>query len=145
MTVNRIQFQAGLFLPVLLAKLGTDKQCADALRTSRWPQGFSCSDCGNTNYRLLKAEKRKNFRCRCCGLRTSRIAGALFQCIHLPLSICFLEIYLISQAKIGLLALDLKRQLGVSYPTVWLNSTEADAGDGRMRCQVHAMWQYQGG
>jgi hypothetical protein len=31
-----------------------------------------------------------------------------------------LAIYLVSQAKTGLSALDLKRQLGVSYPTAWL-------------------------
>jgi len=109
MTMNRIQFQVGLFLPVLLAKLGTDKQCADALRTSRWPQGF-----------LLKAGKYKNFQCKCCGLQTSLIAGTLFQRTHLSLSIRFLAIYLTSQARTGLSALDLKRQLGVSCPTAWL-------------------------
>ena len=32
----------------------------------------------------------------------------------------FFAIYLVSQAKTGLSALDLKRQLGVSYPTAWL-------------------------
>ena len=43
-------------------------------------------------------------------------------CRHLvpKLSIWFLAIYLLSQAKTGLSALDLKRQLGVSYPTAWL-------------------------
>jgi hypothetical protein len=38
----------------------------------------------------------------------------------LPLTTWFLAIYLISQAKTGLSALALKRQLGVSYPTAWL-------------------------
>jgi hypothetical protein len=38
----------------------------------------------------------------------------------LPLTTCFLAIYLISQAKTGLSALALKRQWGVSYPTAWL-------------------------
>ena len=37
---------------------------------------------------------------------------------HLVFS--YLAIYLISQAKTGLSALDLKRQLGVSYPPAWL-------------------------
>jgi len=53
-------------------------------------------------------------------LQTSLIAGTLFQSTHLALSIWFLAIYLVSQAKTGLLALDLKRQLGVRYPTAWL-------------------------
>ena len=53
-------------------------------------------------------------------MQTSLIAGTLFQSTHLALSIWFLAIYLVSQAKTGLSALDLKRQLGVSYPTAWL-------------------------
>ena len=37
----------------------------------------------------------------------------------LPLTTWFLAVYLISQAKTGLSALALMRQLGVSYPTTW--------------------------
>jgi len=109
-----------LSLPAFLAKFGTDEQCADALEASRWPQGFSCPGCGNTNYYLLRTGKYKNFQCRCCRLQTSLIAGTLFQSTHLSLSIWFLAIYLISQTRTSLSALDLKRQLGVSYPTAWL-------------------------
>ena len=120
MAMNRIQFQAGLSLPAFLAQFGTDEQCADALEAFRWPQGFSCPGCGTANYYLLTAGKHKNFQCKCCRLQTSLIAGTLFQSTHLALSIWFLAIYLISQAKTGLSALDLKRQLGVSYPTARL-------------------------
>lgn len=38
----------------------------------------------------------------------------------LPLTKWLLAIYLISQAKTGLSALAMKRQLGVSCPTAWL-------------------------
>jgi hypothetical protein len=38
----------------------------------------------------------------------------------LHLTTRFLAIYLISQATTGLSALEMKRQLGVSYPTAWL-------------------------
>ena len=38
----------------------------------------------------------------------------------LPLTVWFLAIYLISQAKTGISSLAFKRQLGVSYPTAWL-------------------------
>ena len=48
------------------------------------------------------------------------IAGTLFQSTHLKLTLWFLAIYLISEAKTGLSALALMRQLGVSYPTAWL-------------------------
>jgi hypothetical protein len=48
------------------------------------------------------------------------IAGTLFEGTKLGLRVWFLAIYLISQAKTGLSALALKRDLGVSYPTAWL-------------------------
>ena len=72
------------------------------------------------DYYLLKGGKHKNFQCKCCRLQTSLIAGTLFQSTNLTLSIWFLAIYLISQAKTGLSALDLKQQMDVSYPTAWL-------------------------
>ena len=112
--MNRVQFQPGLSLPEFHAQFGTDGQCADALEASRWPE------CGDADYYLLKGGKHKTFQCKCCRLQTSLIAGTLFQSTHLALTIWFLAIYLVSQAKTGLSALDLKWQLGVSYPTAWL-------------------------
>jgi hypothetical protein len=53
-------------------------------------------------------------------VQTSRIAGTLFQGTHLALTLWFLALDLISQAKTGLSALALQRPLGVSYPTAWL-------------------------
>jgi hypothetical protein len=63
---------------------------------------------------------RKLFQCNGCRHQTSLTAGSLMEHTKLPLTTWFLAIYLISQAKTGLSALALKRQLGVSYPTAWL-------------------------
>ena len=63
---------------------------------------------------------RPLFQCHACHRQTSLTAGTLFNGTKLPLSTCFLAIYLISQAKTGLSALQLKRQIGVSFPTAWL-------------------------
>jgi hypothetical protein len=60
------------------------------------------------------------FQCQACRHQTSLIAGTLFQSTKLPLTLWFLAIYFISQAKTGLSALALMRYLGVSYPTAWL-------------------------
>ena len=53
----------------------------------------------------------------------------MFQGTKLPLTVWFLAIYLISQAKTGLSALALKRHLGVSYPTLkeWKRRYHGDA------------------
>jgi transposase-like protein len=120
MAMNRIQFQSGLSLPAFLAQFGSEAQCEAALEITRWPQGFRCPECEASDHYVLKGGARKTFQCKSCRLQTSLIAGTLFQSTHLKLTIWFLAIYLISQAKTGLSALALKRQWGVSYPTAGL-------------------------
>jgi len=69
---------------------------------------------------VLKARGRTTFQCYGCHHQTSLIAGTLFEGTKLALTVWFLAIDLHSQAKTGLSALALKRDLGVSYPTAWL-------------------------
>lgn len=120
MAMNRIQFQHGLSMPEFLKDYGTEVQCEQALEAARWPNGFCCPRCGHTAHYVLRDGIRKVFQCNACRHQASLIAGTVFQGTKLPLTIWFLAIYLISQAKTGLSALALKRQLGVSYPTAWL-------------------------
>lgn len=68
----------------------------------------------------LRGSTHKVFHCNACRHQTSLIAGTVFQGTKLALTVWFLAIYLISQAKTGLSALALKRHLGVSYPTAWI-------------------------
>ncbi len=119
MAMNRLQFQKGLSLPDFLQQFGTEEQCAAALEPARWPDGFHGPQCGGTRHSVLKGGSRKTFQCSHCRHQTSLIAGTLFQGTRLPLTLWFLAIYLISQAKTGMSALALSRQLGVSYPTAW--------------------------
>ena len=118
MAMNPIQFQRGMSLPEFHRSFGSAAQCAEALRAARWPQGFCCPRCGSAEHcRLGRGEL---YQCSACRRQTSLVAGTLMANTKLPLQIWFLAIYLISQAKTGLSALALKRQLGVSYPTAWL-------------------------
>ncbi|EIC23893.1 hypothetical protein Thi970DRAFT_00027 [Thiorhodovibrio frisius] len=120
MPMNRVQFQPGLSLPAFLAQFGTEAQCQRALEQARWPEGFRCPECGFTQAYILDGSTHKVFQCQACRKQTSLIAGTLFQSTHIALTIWFLAIYLISQAKTGLSTLALKRHLGVSYPTARL-------------------------
>ena len=63
---------------------------------------------------------RRLYQCHACHRQTSLTAGSLSGGTQLPLTIWFLVINLISQAKIGLSAMELNRHVGVSYPTAWL-------------------------
>lgn len=120
MAMNRIQFQHGLSMPEFLKDCGTEAQCERVLEAVRWPNGFCCPRCGQAAHYVLRDGVRKVFQCNACRHQASLIAGTVFQGTKLPLTTWFLAIYLISQAKTGLSALALKRQLGVSYPTAWL-------------------------
>ena len=120
MAMNRIQFQRGMSMFEFFGKFGTEAQCEAAVEQARWPEGFRCPRCGGEAHCVLRARARKTFQCNACHHQTSLIAGTLFEGTKLKLTVWFLAIYLISQAKTGLSALALKRHLGVSYPTAWL-------------------------
>jgi hypothetical protein len=120
MSSHQIQFQYGMSIPEFLSHFGTEAQCAEALKRSRWPQGFHCPKCSSTQHYLAVQGARKLYQCGDCRLQTSLTAGTLMEHTKLPLTTWFLAIHLISQAKTGISALALKRDLGVGYPTAWL-------------------------
>ena len=115
MLKNPIQFQKGYSLSALFRDYGTEEQCTTALFNWRWPTGFCCPECHSTQYCQLK--NRPLYQCNRCHHQTSVTSGTLFDSTKLPLTTWFLAIYLITQAKTGLSALALKRELGVSYNT----------------------------
>ncbi len=52
--------------------------------------------------------------------QTSLTSGTIFDASKLPLTVWFLGMYLLTQTKTGMSALELHRHLGVSYRTAWL-------------------------
>jgi transposase-like protein len=120
MAYNLIQFQRGMSMPEFLQCFGTETACAEAVRSARWPEGFACPRCEGRAHCIVVGEGRSLYQCHTCRRQTSLTAGTLFGNTKLPLTRWFLAIYLISQAKTGLSALELKRHIGVSYPTAWL-------------------------
>ena len=120
MAYNPIQFQHGMSLPEFLQCFGTEAACIEAVRRARWPDGFSCPRCSGSAHCVIAGSGRSLFQCHACHRQTSATAGTLFDSTKLPLTKWFLAIYFISQAKTGMSALELKRHIGVSYPTAWL-------------------------
>jgi transposase-like protein len=120
MAYNLIQFQHGMSLPEFLRSFGTESACCEAVLRARWPAGFVCPRCGSSAHCILFSLGRPLFQCHACHRQTSLTAGTLFGSTKLPLTTWFLAIYFISHAKTGLSALELKRHIGVSYPTAWL-------------------------
>jgi ribosomal protein L37AE/L43A len=120
MSRNLIQFQPGLSLPEFIQRYGTQAQCESALEASRWPSGFHCPHCRDTRHSSHYRSGRKLFQCYRCRKQTSLTAGTIFDATKLSLTIWFLAMHLLTQAKNNVSALELSRHLGVSYNTAWL-------------------------
>ena len=114
---NQVQFQKGVSLTAFLNEYGTEQQCYDALFSWRWNEGFKCPRCGHNQGCELKTNKLQ--QCHRCHHQTSLIAGTIFASTKLPLITWFLGMYLITQNKKGISAMQLHRQLGISYNAAW--------------------------
>ncbi|GAB1414116.1 MAG: hypothetical protein AMXMBFR31_21430 [Candidatus Desulfobacillus denitrificans] len=118
MPKNKVQFQRGMGLREFMDKYGTTEQCEQALFAWRWPRGFVCPECGHMACCVLKS--RRLIQCNGCRRQTSVTAGTLFAGSKLPLSVWFLAMHLITQAKNGISSLELSRQLAISQNSAWL-------------------------
>ena len=120
MKTNRIQFQAGMSLNQFLAKYGAEQQCEATLEDIRWPQGFRCPKCtSKEHYHYRRKGRVKVFQCRNCRSQTTLMEGTIFHSTKLPLTLWFQAMYFFSQNKNNISILELKRLVGISYPTAW--------------------------
>jgi len=117
MEQNAVQFQKGLSLNRFMQQFGTEERCAEALFRWRWPHGFVCPICGHAEHCVLHS--RQLYQCNHCHHQTSLTADTIFAHTKLPLTTWFQAMYFLTQQKNGVSALELKRHLGVSYPTAW--------------------------
>src|ERR1041385_4045022 len=104
-------------LMTLFEKFGNDEKCRMYLEKLRWPFGGQCTRCGSE--KISRIYKRNQFACDSCKLHFSVTSGTIFHDSQLPLMKWFAAIYLLSESKKGMSALQLKRTLKVAYKTAW--------------------------
>ena len=114
---NKVQFQKGYSLSEFMKAYGTEEKYQSALFQWRWPNGYLCPKCGSSKYYTLKS--RAIFQCHHCHHQHALTSGTVFASTKRPLTTWFLAIHLLTQAKTGLSALAVHRQLGVNYNTAW--------------------------
>jgi hypothetical protein len=120
-------------------KFATPEACNDFIESMRWPDGVNCLACSSK--KVTKYQKQKGSRTRLnpttgenelrtvpprilyvcieCGFQFSAITGTIFHDTHLDLEKWFMAVALMVNAKKGLSALQLKRDLKVAYKTAW--------------------------
>ena len=93
----------------------TQKSCIEHLEKARWDGKPQCPYCGSAN----TARHRNRHRCYPCKTSFSVTVGTIFHHTHMPLQKWFLAITLMLNAKKGLSALQLSRDLEVNKNTAW--------------------------
>ncbi len=110
-------------------KFGADQACLQHLKQVRWGlnlERFECPDCGHGQGWWL--QKRQLVECRDCHRQTSVTAGTALHRIRTPLWKWFWAMYQLAQdtesdqggSTKGIAALELAKQIAVSYGTAWL-------------------------
>lgn len=96
----------------------SEEACLGYLEKLRWPGGFVCPACGVADepYR----SSRSRLMCRSCSHQGSVTAGTIFDKTRTPLRVWLAAAWYVTNQKLGVSALGLKRVLGLgSYETAW--------------------------
>jgi transposase-like protein len=107
----------------------TEDDCLDYIEKARWSKGLCCIRCGSVKISSFRRESAdKNVRNRLyqclekeCGYQFSTTTDTVFADTHLPLTKWFIAMALICEAKKGISAKQVARNLDMekSYKTVW--------------------------
>ena len=111
------QIKQEVDLLAIMNRFGDEEKCRAYLEALRWPEGVKCLRCESD--KISRIHTRGLFTCDACGYQFSVKVGTIFHDSHLPLTKWFLAVYLMSEAKKGVSALQLKRTLSVAYKTAW--------------------------
>ena len=120
MRMNRIQFQPGLSMPEFFERHGTERSARRRCRRHAGRLGFVCPKCGGAARSRFVRGGLPYWQCGACPHQTSLISRTVFEASKLPLCRWFVAMNLLTQSKNNVSALELKRQLGVSYRSAWL-------------------------
>ena len=101
----------------LMENFGSDEKCRQRLTELRWPEGVCCPRCESKS--ISNVVERKQYDCNACRYQFSVTSGTIFHDSHLPLVKWFMAIYLMTESKKGISALQIKRTLGIAYQTAW--------------------------
>jgi len=149
--------QPTISLADLMRDYSDESKCKALLRDLRWPNGVTCPRCKKTE-RIYEL-KHKPFHWVCknvdCGgrngYRFSVITRTIFENTNYPLSTWFQVIYLMTQSKKGISALQIHRQIkSGDYRTAWymcqrVRAAMKDEGFPKLMGQIEVDETYIGG
>lgn len=100
------------------ARFPGESECFKYLEKVRFPKGFLCPRCGSHKSGLVMT--RDLWQCKKCRSQVSLTTGTMFHRTRTPLLQWFWAIFLVAKDKRGHSALQLSKELNISYDRAWL-------------------------
>ena len=121
------QHQKGLLDDAFEQRYRDEEACRKAWFAWRWPEGFKCPRCAQTEY--CEIRNRQLLQCRRCRYHTSLIAGTILQGTKLPMHKLMMQ---------AMLERDRRYQLGAAGPRLeiddaYIGGERTGEGSGRGR------------
>lgn len=96
----------------------TQAKCLKLLEQLRWGKTVKCTFCQSKNVKSIKSEQGR-YTCKNCKKSFSVIVGTIFEETRLSLPKWFQIITLMLNAKSGISAKEIQRNLGITYKTAY--------------------------
>jgi transposase-like protein len=101
----------------IMTKFPTELSAVEYIEKVRWGAKPTCPHCKSQDIGNRGSDMR--LRCKACNTRFSAKSGTLVEGTKIPFRTWFMAIGIVCDAKKGLSALQLERNLSVSYETAW--------------------------
>jgi transposase-like protein len=104
----------------LIKQFPTEQSCLDFLEKIRFKDGYYCVYCGSTKVsKHNEKDRRSRLQCGDCKKSFSVTVGTIFHRTHFDLRNWFYIISMMLNAKKGISAYQVARELELNRPTVW--------------------------
>lgn len=94
-----------------------DDACLQLIFDDRYGDLKTCPKCGIVGTKFYRVKNRMAYKCKACKQHIYPLADTIFEKSTTPLTLWFHALYLFSVSKNGVSALEIQRQVGVSYKT----------------------------
>ena len=117
-----------------------DISCMKFLSELKWPQGYSCRNCGNLSYG--KGKSHYSRRCSKCGYDESVTSFTILQNTRLPINKAFYMLFLLYSTKGAISSHKLSDILDIRQSTCWAYSSKIKRAikDKNRRGKLHHGW-----
>jgi transposase-like protein len=104
----------------LIKQFPTEQSCLDFLEKIRFKDGYYCLYCGSTKVsKHNEKDRRSRLQCSDCKKSFSVTVGTIFHHTHFDVRNWFYIISMMLNAKKGISAYQVARELELNRPTVW--------------------------